>query len=532
MKRRMRLMAALLAVTVLVLPVSALSVGDTTGDGVVNMMDVMALYKHVSGASPLTENALALADVNGDARVDMMDVMFAYRTCSGLISANYPLDVPTDYTAAEEAATGKTLADYSDGIALPKLSNANVEIMSTVDWKYLSDRNDEKDPFAQYHAVQMWDAVYGAQGDAVTLLKITENAQTEYMTVSTATGEAPDVVKVDYTLAYPRWSAAGLTSSVEEYALNLGFDETVKGQPLYNDEFMDAYFRWGGESHAAVLTREADKQYLVYNRTLFEQAGEKTPLERWQNGTWNWTQFVKTAKTMTQGDCDGFTGWGLFPYFAPYAMIKQDATGKATLNTPDPKYKKYMESVFDFYQHADAAAMGDSLQQWKTMFPMGKAGMVMATKSEFKTMYKSAKLFGYVLGIAPVPAFDPNGETVGIANANVWGYAIPAAAKNPVGAASYIRLEALVTRNIESATDGNTWYDKNLTADELSMLEKTADDPICVDSTRGIGSCYELVDSQIVGPIYYWESDADVSAIFEDYRKALQTEVDALNASL
>ena len=337
----------------------------------------------------------------------------------------------------------------------------------------------------------------------------------------------------NYDLAYPRWSAAGLTDSVEKYADHLGLDE----EGLYNRALMNELFLYGGESHAAITTNEVDRNHIVYNKTKFEQAGQSTPLDLWEDGKWNWTTFVKTAKAMTdiKNDEYGFTGWGLFPYFAPYPMVSvDDMTGKVSLTVEDNRYMRYMTEVYHLYQ-ADKAARADwSLQNWSSIFPAGTDAMVMTTKAGFKQIKnQAARLNGDEFGIAPVPAFDPTGETVGISSASVWGYSITAAAENPIGAAEYIRLEALVTRNIEKAFEGNTWYDKNLTDAEKDMLEATADDPVCVDMIRGIGDCYfGIVDAYIVPEIYYTHTKTPVQQIFDKQLSALKAEISDYNAAI
>ena len=47
--------------------------GDTTGDGKVNMKDWSCLYDHISETSTLTDYALQCADVTGDGKVNMKD---------------------------------------------------------------------------------------------------------------------------------------------------------------------------------------------------------------------------------------------------------------------------------------------------------------------------------------------------------------------------------------------------------------------------------------------------------------------------
>ena len=325
---------------------------------------------------------------------------------------------------------------------------------------------------------------------------------------------------------------------MEQYAKYLGLDEknpNNEEEDLYNHQLMDTYFQWGGKSHGAITLSDVNRNYIVYNKTKFELAGQKTPLEHWQAGNWNWTQFVKTAKAMTTGDDYGFTGWGLFPYFAPYTMATLDEeTGTVELNIDDPKYVRYMTEVYNLYQTENAARRDIALQSWGTLFPMGTDAMVQCTKDGYKRVVEAAKrVDGDTFGIAPVPVFDPNGETESIATATLWAYSIAAAAENPIGAATYIRLETLVARNVEAALEGKNWYDLNLTEDEKAMLEETKDDPIAMEMIRGIGDCYlGIVDASIVPPMYYEENQNSVQSIFDANKTALQAEFDEFNQTV
>ncbi len=425
--------------------------------------------------------------------------------------------------------------DYSDGILLPDLENATVTVMMSIDWSYLESNNNPDDPFAQYIATLMWREAYADKGGDVEIITISDEQQTDYVATQTASGTAPDILPANYDLTYPRWSAAGLTASIEQYKDHLELDAKNPANPeedLYNKDLMEKYFQWGGESHGAITLAEVDRNYIVYNKTKFEAVGEETPLQHWQNGNWNWTQFVKSAKALTNDTDYGFSGWGLFPYFAPYPMADLDEeTGKVTLAIDDTKYMRYMTEVYNLYQTDKAARCDGSLQTWDKLFPAGTDAMVQTTKSGFKRIVDSAKrMDGDTFGIAPVPVFDPTGETESIATATLWAYSIASAAKNPVGAATYIRLETLVSRNVQAALEGTTWLDKNLTDEEKEMMEATKDDPVCVEMIRGIGNCYlGIVDANIVPPMYYGATQESVQAIFDAQKNALQTEFDEFN---
>lgn len=437
---------------------------------------------------------------------------------------------PTDPNYFSIPATG----NYSDNIKLPELDNAHVTVMMSIDWTYLENNYNEADPFAQYDATLIWRDAYAAQAGDVEIITITDEQQTDYVATQTASGTAPDILPANYDLTYPRWNAAGLTASIEEYADFLQLDAKNPNNPeedLYNHQLMDTYFQWGGESHGAITLDEVDKNYIVYNKTKFEQNGQATPLQLWQDGKWNWTQFVKTCKAMTNGDDFGFTGWGLFPYFAPYQMAVLGEDGTVQLNIDDTKYIRYMTEVYNLYQTENAARRDIMLQQWSTLFPMGTDAMVQTTLAGYKRIVEMAtKQEGDEFGIAPVPAFDPTGETVGIPTATLWAYSIASAAENPIGAAAYIRLETLVSRNVAKALDGTTWYDQTLTEEEQEMIEAIKDEPVSVEMIRGIGDCYlGIVDANIVPKMYYEESKSGVQAIFDAQKSALQAEFDEFN---
>ncbi len=425
--------------------------------------------------------------------------------------------------------------EYSDGIMLPELEDAHVSVLMSIDWSYLESNNNPDDPFAQYIATLMWRDVYASQEGDVEIITISDEQQTDYVATQTASGTAPDIIPANYDLTYPKWSAAGLTASIEQYAGHLQLDAKNPANPeedLYNKALMEKYFQWGGESHGAITLADVDRNYIVYNKTKFEQAGQATPLDLWEKGEWTWTNFVKTAKAMTSGDDFGFTGWGLFPYFAPYPMAALDQeTGKVTLAIDDTKYTRYMTEVYNLYQTDKAARCDYSLQTWNNLFPAGTDAMVQATTAGYKRIVESARrMEGDEFGIAPVPVFDPTGETESIATATLWAYSISSAAKNPIGAATYIRLETLVSRNVQAALEGTTWLDKNLTEAEKAMMEAVEDDPVCVEMIRGIGDCYlGIVDASIVPPMYYAATQESVQAIFDAQKNALQAEFDEFN---
>ena len=59
-------------------------IGDVTGDGKINIMDVVKLYAHVKGTPITDEYALACGDVSGDGKINIMDVVKLYAHVKGV----------------------------------------------------------------------------------------------------------------------------------------------------------------------------------------------------------------------------------------------------------------------------------------------------------------------------------------------------------------------------------------------------------------------------------------------------------------
>ena len=52
---------------------------DVNEDGQLTMRDVLLLYRHFRGLSPLNASLLPTADVNGDGKVNLQDVLMLYQ---------------------------------------------------------------------------------------------------------------------------------------------------------------------------------------------------------------------------------------------------------------------------------------------------------------------------------------------------------------------------------------------------------------------------------------------------------------------
>ena len=214
-------------------------------------------------------------------------------------------------------------------------------------------------------------------------------------------------------------------------------------------------------------------------------------------------------------------------------LTLDEETGQATLNIDNEKYVGWMTEVYNFYQRDQAGRRSYDLQEWSTTFPSGSDAMVFTHVSGYEKIVKMAKeLESGEFGIAPYPIYDKGGETERIVPASLWGYSISSGALHPEAAATYIRLEILVRNNIKAAHPGRGYLDTVLTEDEKKMLEDTANDQVIMEMILGVGDCYNILDTQLVPPIYYNANEASVQAEIDAVKPLLQAEIDDYNSEL
>ena len=70
-----------------------------------------------------------------------------------------------------------------------------------------------------------------------------------------------------------------------------------------NTAYMDP-FTYKGEIYGIGGPHSTYFNVITYNYSLFQEYGEKTPREYWEEGTWDWKTFEEVAKRMTK-DVDG-----------------------------------------------------------------------------------------------------------------------------------------------------------------------------------------------------------------------------------
>ena len=156
--------------------------------------------------------------------------------------------------------------------------------------------------------------------------------------------------------------------------------------------------------------------HMVYNKTLFEEAGVPEPTKDWDDKAWNWDAFVATAQKLTKQDDSGnttqygFGGWGDPRYdirnFGVNYFSKEDQDAgyptKFLGTTPEfIEALQFMGDVINKYKIAPTVAETQAMQGGAPdIFMTGKIAMARAGTWVFQTF---ADIEDFQWGTAAIP---------------------------------------------------------------------------------------------------------------------------------
>ncbi len=356
-------------------------------------------------------------------------------------------------------------SEYADGIMLPKLSKkqAKISFVTNQTWKEIENESTDTAPTAYYHAMKIWKEVYGVE------VEIEKAAWGEgfknLLITSVVSGESPEVVR--WVDGNPSWIQNNLVTTLDD-KLDLTDED-------YDIDYMKLTAALNGHVYAAYGDGMDMPTYiLAYNKTKFQNAGVDDPLKLYKAGKWNFTQFTKTAKSMTDAANDeyGLAGTGvLFANNFLLMNLNDDAT--VSLNIREPRFIKSMQAVWNFY-HVEKA--GRNKDDARATFPLGKDAMAMCSMQDYCRMMDTAKANGTTdeFGVVPLPAYDFIDQTkpYGRPKSMLAGLCISAKPVNMEGAVEFVRLATKVAANISEKLGEGGWSRNYLTAEEKKLFSK------------------------------------------------------------
>lgn len=244
-----------------------------------------------------------------------------------------------------------------------------------------------------------------------------------------SSGEAPDLFAFDNSY-YPVGVIEGLFQNVNDF---VDWND-VKFAPYKDSSANYDYY---------VLAGSEPRYVLWYNKTIFENAGIKTPLHYLQNDEWTWDKMFELSKQLTVATGSGTTQYGFADasggmFYSRLAatgqdMVNVDKDGKYTSNLSNPVFEKianvYRELATDGYMYYK----NDSYEMFKSgKIAMFNGGKWLAETYGMKDMVSEGKI-----SFVPTPRDSDADKYYYLSNGNGW--VIPVNAKNPEGVKAWLQ---------------------------------------------------------------------------------------------
>ena len=310
---------------------------------------------------------------------------------------------------------------------------------------------------------------------------------------------------------HPRFAMQGITQPIEPYV--------DMNNPALQKETMSSSFMYDGKCYLAAA--ETNYGIIFFNKKLFAEAGLATPIELYEQGKWNWDNFVKYAKKLT----DSSKGqWGYsteYPYLyygsnATSTLEVDEETGKFVLNMDDPAFVEALELMQD----------GSHLSGWSgwesssmASFQMGKSAMLGSFTQYEPEINSLAAVFGWDpidYGAVPLPV-GPN-NTEGLNMVHSAGFAIGQGSDCPAHTGKLIDM--LVTAYAQMRVDER----KDLPQEHKDLYAKMSEKQFCVNTRdSAIGGGYELAQAVSGGQ--------SIQQAIEEFKPQYQRTIDEINGT-
>lgn len=407
---------------------------------------------------------------------------------------------------------------YAKGIYLPALTKeqAKITYMTNTTMEYIKNESSETSPTPIYHAMMIWKEVYGVD---VEIDLVDWDSFTNHLISAVASGEGPDVLR--YT-SHPTWVNSNLLATLDD-KMNFnedGYDLDAMNKKSLNNHVYAVYSK----------TPLMPSNYIIYNKTKFVQAGEKTPMEYYKDGKWTMSQLLKSAKKLTSAASNdfGFTGTGLYP-----VVVSLQKDGSVTSLLGDSDFQKFLNVRAELYNSGYARTDDNQGANYRETMPSGKDAMTaVGIALEYPWLIDKAKAAGISdeFGMAPMPVEDEIGETKPRGgNYQYDGFSISLHSNNQNGATEFLRLVTLVGSNISEKigefgqlnsymTDEEKEVFKNIEYQDVSKYYHNGT-ALGKTGISGLENCY----NQYIMPIFQSGNKKSVSQIISEMSGPLKS---------
>lgn len=245
---------------------------------------------------------------------------------------------------------------------------------------------------------------------------------------------------IDYTAEdYPSYPSSNLIRPLDKSRFDFSQAPFVGADKLLLSKY-------NGELYSVSATNGSSLGVVtVYNKTLFENAGLKTPLELYKSGQWNWNTFREAARNLSQdtngdgkNDIFGFADYDINGLLCSngVSLLKYDGKNYSPDNSDAAKraYQLYFDMI-----NIDKSICGDPWS-WRTDMIQGKLAMVFQSTALILEAKNSGSKFEY--DFVPLPKGPDTDSYYKTSGGGGSFYAMGATCKNPEGAYAYIKFAA------------------------------------------------------------------------------------------
>ncbi|MGF7141819.1 ABC-type glycerol-3-phosphate transport system substrate-binding protein [Anaerotaenia torta] len=392
----------------------------------------------------------------------------------------------------EEPAVSEPIADT--------LENPNISVVywyNPDQYAYDITKNENVyDPILE--AVPDFEEKYGGK---VNVIYAAWDSMLETVIALQNSGDAPDLFEV-----YDRNMYNVVLSNIAQ-----PIDQYVTDQDYSYWDVDRSLFSWKGQTYAIPI--KPYTYYIMFNRDLFALEGLTPPDELFRAGQWTFDEFEKAIKALTKkvdGEVTQY-GYGSYDDTITYFMLVNGGAlldvdtqnGKVKSMLSDPKVQN---TVTYMTRWMDSMILGYDMFGW---WDNGALGMIRG--KEFPVDHP------FEVGVVPYPTGpDMEGKNLVV---YPQGFAVPQGAKNPAGAAAFMRIvnekQLAVGDKKEANRIGQENYDM-IYADDVKLVyayDKNLDD---VDHIVGsiINFMRDGVPASTIGANMDPEINASVELIF------------------
>ncbi|MBQ9947492.1 MAG: extracellular solute-binding protein [Oscillospiraceae bacterium] len=408
--------------------------------------------------------------------------------------------------------------DISDFVEEKTLANPNLVYFSHYDARVAGDIKP---------GVKLFEETYGGKIDYIEVAWA--EAQDRLATLI-ASGDSPDLVdKGDNT--FPSLMAKNMYEDLTDYI------DLTKPQWDGMHELIENY-SWNGKHFYYPFTVNALPNCLIYNKTLFEDAGIDDPKELYDNNNWTWDTF-KNCMQQFMDNVDGAVG-GVYGLLGTNIIITTGVPfigaegGKITNNIHTAEVERatlYLEEL----RREKLAVRGDGMWSNETA-PLAKSkNVAFLGVGQWKITDFCKVKTGDEFGFVPYPR-DPAADKYYYGSSN-FGYMVPKGSENIEGAAAFIDImrQCNTDPELKKVIQESIMNDKQYSVEQydfLTSFEQIQNFDMVVDIYGGFSSEFTTLVDDIMINLAFEQSENQQSwaQLRGSYEAMIEAEISEFQA--